>query len=459
MKKRNEKGVIADSYHELQSLDVIFRARDNDIFNREDPSLDSAIITLFQSAEIILLNLTDLTKRAEQDLKEKRIEKLFTKVRWIKSFNLLLFQLASSIENLSNYNRLLGADNRISIFSSPSIHRYKSAYISIEKGIEYWIFNFKDKTKLNRFLYRRENKKSNLIIKDFRDYSFLTKQWEKNLATVFLKKNKSYEELIQFKFLEAGVKKIELSGDTYFKQFRGLHQVPELITSEINRLLEISIKKIQNSNISEVPFFLRLALKMSNIVLYSLDPLIENLTAYDYHKIRENLGLTSGSHSVNIHFHLFRDLYGGLSSLFANKVNHPSNPEQLEVARLLIEFRTFTFSWREKHIQMPRNNLGRGNTKSLIGANDAVKTTRKMYHSAIKDDSLDYLVDHKAQLDTIEKLPSSISFHINSTDSLDTQLAIALGKITKKKFRKVQEREGNYANKSTFTPPKRKRID
>ena len=37
--------------------------------------------------------------------------------------------------------------------------------------------------------------------------------------------------------------------------------------------------------------------------------IVDNLVTADYHEIRENLGLTSGSHSVGLHFHLFRDLY------------------------------------------------------------------------------------------------------------------------------------------------------
>ncbi|MEM6347922.1 MAG: hypothetical protein AAF927_28795 [Bacteroidota bacterium] len=459
MKKRNAKGVIADSYHELQSLDTIFGARNSRIFTDEDPSIDSAIITLLQAAEIVLNNLNDLTKRAGKDLKENKINKLSSKIKWIKSFNLLLLHITSAIENLSSYNRLLGANNQISVYASPSIHQYKSAYISLEKGFDYWVFDLNNEAKLDQFLYEKKNKKSSQIIKDFRDYSFWTKKWEKNLATIYLNIDGNYQELVQNQILELGVKKIELSGDTYFKQFRGLHQVPEIVTSEINRLLEITISNIEEDTVNQVPFFLGIALKLSNIVLSSLDPLVDNMTAQDYHKIRENLGLTSGSHSVNIHFHLFRDLYRGLGKVFSKKIAQPSNSEELEVARLLLEFRSFTFAWREKHIQLPRNNLGGGNTKSLIGANDAIRTTRKMYHSAVKDDPLDYLVDHKAFLDNIENLPASLSFHINSPDSLDSRLTNALGKITKKKFKEVQDREGKYAEKSTFMPPKRKRID
>ena len=57
---------------------------------------------------------------------------------------------------------------------------------------------------------------------------------------------------------------------------------------------------------------------------------MDNLATSDYHKIRENLGLTSGSHSVGLHFHLFRDLYqqlwealaGSLSEGRAGAVNY-----------------------------------------------------------------------------------------------------------------------------------------
>ena len=58
---------------------------------------------------------------------------------------------------------------------------------------------------------------------------------------------------------------------------------------------------------------LNIANAIGDIVLCSLPPMIDSLSTADYHKIRDNLGLTSGSHSVNLHYHLFRDLYGQLA--------------------------------------------------------------------------------------------------------------------------------------------------
>ena len=79
--------------------------------------------------------------------------------------------------------------------------------------------------------------------------------------------------------------------------------------------------------------------------------MVDNPTTHDYHEIRENLGLTSGSHSIGIRHHMFTHLYEQLWDEVA-LVGDKRGPTDLLVTQLLF-FRSFIFQWRDEHLHLP----------------------------------------------------------------------------------------------------------
>ena len=67
----NERGVIAESYHELQGLATLAAARATYPLPKASP--ESTLRAIFQAAEIALLNLADLLARATGDLRRGRM--------------------------------------------------------------------------------------------------------------------------------------------------------------------------------------------------------------------------------------------------------------------------------------------------------------------------------------------------------------------------------------------------
>ena len=108
-----------------------------------------------------------------------------------------------------------------------------------------------------------------------------------------------------------------LTGDTFFTQFRGLHQVPEILCDEINDRIECGILSMRAGRLQAAYEHLRCVNVLSGGIAAAMPAIVDNLVTADNHEIRENLGLTSGSHSVGLHFHLFRDLYQQLWEAFA----------------------------------------------------------------------------------------------------------------------------------------------
>src|SRR5262249_26992051 len=63
--------------------------------------------------------------------------------------------------------------------------------------------------------------------------------WEHNLSIVTVPEMvEEYKEFIRASYIRDMVYDRKLQGDTYFTQFRGLHQIPEILTSEINDYIE-----------------------------------------------------------------------------------------------------------------------------------------------------------------------------------------------------------------------------
>jgi hypothetical protein len=185
-----------------------------------------------------------------------------------------------------------------------------------------------------------------------------------------------------------------------------------------------------------------------------LPAMVDNLATSDYHEIRENLGLTSGSHSVGIRYHLFTDLYEQLCEEIERSVSEVPQSQRAVLLAQLATFRGFVFGWRDQHLHLPRNNLGGDSTRSLTGSPDAVAVVRGMSeHARAKDPA-------RGLLTWPEDDPGAheLSAYLAGNESLDALLLSETGRVTQTSFTDVQQRLGFFAGKCPFTKPPRRQV-
>lgn len=237
-----------------------------------------------------------------------------------------------------------------------------------------------------------------------------------------------------------------LSEPTVFMQFRSAHQIPEIIAVALNDHIESSIEAVRSAEIPEALRFLRRAERLADLLAESASILSENLTTSEYHAIRENLGLTSGSHSVALHYHLMRDLYPRLESdVRSVRWRGPAILTDL----LTTQTRSIGLHidrWRLQHLKLPRNNLGGAGTgtRSLTGSKDAVTVVGRM-----RDRSLGALGTTERQVRRATDWTGSDL----ALAAVESRLLELVSEGTKKRFTDVQERTGYFSSSVGFDPP------
>lgn len=452
----NNKGPIAKSYKELQALPKLEKA--NNFYPVRKASPWSITKSILQSSEIGIQNLNGLVQRIIVDLKHDRIQEAVVKMGWVKDITRLMLVI-SNYTNSPYYlkplnGNLIKSTDRGNVDLENSLKKLDNKLINMLKRLSE---NSSNPLETQRdFLYK--------LSCLYRVTAYEIALFDNNLSKVQIPKNTSYSNFIGLKYLNLAIREPHLKGDTFFTQFRCIHQIPEILTSELNSHLQIAISNILKKKNQEAHKKLCIANSLFSIAVEALFPIVNNLTHDDYHKIRRNLGLTSGSHSVNIHFTLFRDIYSQLASNFislywsdlASYKKIISQDYELKLIEIeLLKLRNSIRLWRELHLHLPRTNLGEHEIKSLIGSKEAVEAARKMQINANQKDPLnkvaalyqdDYLVD-----------TSTLSAYIMSKKSLDFYIGLEIGKITQKRFSDVQNRKGIFSDKPKFKNPKAKK--
>ncbi|MGW3567938.1 hypothetical protein ACWDSL_29485 [Streptomyces sp. NPDC000941] len=446
----NDRGVIAEHYHALQSLGSIENARRETTV--EPTTTEALLVGLYQSAEIALYNLTDLLDRATGHLQAQDVDRCVANLHWVRSFHRVLVRLSVAALRISgdrHHNAPRWDVEATPAFAEflPALHRFDRQLnqlaeqglldvdgIIAERGLEDAWFG---------------------VLHCVRVANHDARVWSANLAqAAHPAPGVEPARLLATDHLRHAVHEHHLTGDTYFTQFRALHQIPELLVREINDRIEAAILNARKGDIALAVDALDGAAELFDPVEVCLPPIVDNLSTHDYHQIRENLGLTSGSHSISMRFHLFTDLYeqfaAQLAQLPEEGCDHPLLPR---LARHGVNLQVFIFAWRDMHLHLPRNNLGGMETKSLTGAPDAIRTVRKMRDNAATSDAM-------ARLDDGTQVPKSaagpLADYLDGPDSSDGTLLAATGASTQANFRDVQERREFFSQPCPFSKPPRR---
>jgi tryptophan 2,3-dioxygenase len=474
MAKQNDRGIIAESYHELQGLGLLKEARD--AIALPNASTISTLRCVLQCAEIALLNLSDLMSRAADDMAYGRIDRASTRLSWAIGFHRILSWL-SALPHATGLP--LGGEHAVSTLcmrESPAFREFLGNLLRFDN--EFRLTTCRQPTfPLGAIENRSVDDSSLRLVKAILLCNHEATLWEENLSQLCLPREiLPFDKFVSSPLLREAVIQPTLLGDTYFTQFRGLHQIPETLCAEVADLVEATILDIRHDCVSRAVEHLRIANSLMGPTFACVETIAQNMAPIDYYEIRENLGLTSGSHSVTLEFHLFRDLSAQLWAEIEQHLGErfPSAPDSVERARLAdsqrhahpdrwlthelvsgyINIRDAISRWRHAHMHLPRNNLGGHCTRSLTGSTDAIQTVKKMRDTASSNDAGRALYSARGIRNCAAPPPErALADYLESSDSLDHLLLDQIGTTTQRRFPDVQGRTGIFAGKCPFSPP------
>ncbi|KUF15187.1 hypothetical protein [Streptomyces silvensis] len=447
----NERGVIAEHYYALQSLRAIEDARTE--ATAEPVTPEALLVGLYQSAEIAMYNLTDLLDRASGHLRALDVDRCVSALHWVRSFHRVLVRL--SIAALRVSGGLRPDTERWDVEATPAYAEFEPALRRFDRQLAE--LAEQGRVDVDAVIAERGLEDAWFgVLHCVRVANHDARVWSANLAkSAHPAPGAVPERLLAADRLRHAVHEHHLAGDTYFTQFRALHQIPELLVREINDRIEAAILHARKGDIALAVDVLDGAAELFDPVEVCLPPIVDNLSTHDYHQIRENLGLTSGSHSVSMRFHLFTDLFDQFGEELARLRDEGcEDPFLSRLERHGVGLRVFIFAWRDMHLHLPRNNLGGMETKSLTGAPDAIRTVRKMRDNAAQ-------ADPTARLDKGPHIPlsatgSPLAAYLDGPDSTDGMLLAATGASTQLNFQDVQERREFFSQPCPFSRPQRR---
>jgi len=449
----NERGVIAEHYYSLHSIASVEATRASSSFAAATP--ESRVLGLVQASEIALYNLADLLGRAAGDLDARSFDRCATKLCWARGFHRVLVRLSLAAIRAGEVTGSASPDELWRVEATPAFAEFLPALERFDETLRR-VDERSDIDTVGTFAGAAPGDPVFTILHAARIANHDSRTWSLNFARVRhpMPATQDLQVLLATAWLRNAVEEHRLSGDTYFTQFRALHQIPELLAREINDSIEISIRAIRRGDVREAGDVLEGALCLADPIEACLPPIVDNLTTRDYHDIRENLGLTSGSHSVSLRFHLFTELYEQLCDAVGGLDDGPQDEHLVRRLRQhVITLHTFIFAWRDMHLHLPRNNLGGSGTKSLTGSPDAIRTVRKMRDNAAVADRLGRVTQ---ALPVRTMNDGALAAYLDSPSGSDSLLLSATGEATKANFREVQERVGFFAQRCPFTRPVRR---
>ncbi|MBI4747181.1 MAG: hypothetical protein HY774_01730 [Acidobacteria bacterium] len=479
----NERGVIAQTYSELESIPLLEAARNNHSLPKASP--ESCIRSVFQSVEVILLNLTDLVTRAAEDIQHENLHTAVVKLAWASGFGSILSELCILPYRLASGSTTSGDRSWLRIEDSPAFQAHSQALLDLNQVFLRFIEEHPVQV-TQAIADSSVDVPLSRIIQSLKIYAHEVSYWKTSLYEIGVQQEiTSYDTFVGSSYIREAVLGRKLNGDTFFTQFRGLHQVPEIITAELNDHIEYAIRSIRDGSLNKASLYLRSANILMSVLVGSIDPIAQNLTPSDYHKFRENLGVTSGSHSVTLHYHFFRDLYRQLGTTFLEHIQRSGQAcfgeeNLIQIIRLidehkldddrhflthlmvseLLTLQTRLDQWRHYHLHLPRNAVGGGGTKSLAGAHDGIEAVKKLRDVARATDALRPLAEarHLGRALQDKEQPPISNTGNNTLNPLDEVLVRLTGNITKARFENVQDRVGHFSEKCPFAPPEKRLV-
>ncbi|WP_030684662.1 hypothetical protein [Streptomyces sp. NRRL B-1347] len=452
-------GPVAESYDQLHRIDLLALARES----RGVPqaSYDSLVCAVFQAAEVCLLNLVRMAARTQACVEAADIAGASRHVQWSNGFHRLLRKLGSvmfDLRSIFGASSTAGTTN-ISIADSAGYAAYADALRGLEETVkESLLLGAPDVARatiasksIDDSLYR--------VLHGIRIGCHDATKWEGDLTGIPVETRSSVDELLSTEILARAVAATELNARTLHGEFVALHQIPEILCAETNDHLEVAVRQLRAASLSESAQHLAACRTMLEPIVEAQRVMAEHLATGEYHEFRTNLGPASGTHSLAIKQHMFKDLFKHLWNDLETWLGSLGAPSLDEAVRDIDERRhedsaawlrhsvvdqAFQLhfahqEWRHEHLHMPRNCLGSGGTKSMIGIPDGPQAVYKMREAANSQSALAAI--HRARRVSLSNSApdSPLAKLIADPASVDSELMRVVGEATREYFPQVQE--------------------
>ncbi|CAL9394147.1 hypothetical protein SUDANB6_01322 [Streptomyces sp. enrichment culture] len=458
-RRMTELGPVAESYDQLHRIDLLGEARA--ARGVPEGTYDSTVCAVFQASEVSLLNLARLARRTQARLLGDDIPAASRYVQWALGFHRLLRRIGTAVFDVRSAFGAGASDGAaaLSISESAGYAAYVDALREMEDAARGTLLAGSPKLvrstiatgSIDDALYR--------VLHGIRLSCHDATKWESDLTAVPIGVRRSTDELISAETLARAVAATELNASTLHGEFVALHQIPEVLVAEANDHLEIAIRAVRASELSRAAQHLTVCRVLLDPVVEAQRVMAEHLATGEYHAFRTNLGPASGTHSLAIKQHMFRDLFKHMWNDLETWLRSLGAPSLEDAVRDIDErrhedpeawlkhlvvdqaFRLHSAhqQWRHEHLHMPRNCLGSGGTKSMIGIPDGPQAVYKMRNAANAQHSLAAI--HRARRTSLANaVPDSpLVKLITDPSSLDSELMRVVGEATREYFPQVQE--------------------
>lgn len=458
-RQTTELGPVAESYDQLHRIDLLAEAR----AARAVPegTYDSTVCAVFQASEVCLLNLARLAGRTQARVLADDIPAASRYVQWAVGFHRLLRKLGTVMFHARSVfgSGVSAGTSALSISESAGYAAYVDALRGLEEAARGPLLAGAPEVTRSTIATKSIDDSLYRLLHGIRIGCHDATKWESDLTAVPIGVCRSTDELISAETLARAVAATELNGGTLHGEFVALHQVPEILCAEANDHLEVAIRAIRASALSQAAQHLTACRWLLDPVVEAQRVMAEHLATGEYHEFRTNLGPASGTHSLSIKQHMFRDLFkhmwndlqawlcslGGSSleetvrDIDTRRHDDPEAWLRHTVVDQAFQLHSAHQQWRHEHLHMPRNCLGSGGTKSMIGVPDGPQAVYKMRDAANAQHSLAAI--HRARRTSLANaVPDSpLAKLITDPSSLDSELMRIVGEATREYFPQVQE--------------------
>lgn len=432
----NSEGAIADTYDNLQGIPYIELSQIRlgalpDIPHRVEVSLLQTMFVVQKNISILALQLRIEMRNDTSFAKPVMI------LAWMRALSELEHSLIEGLHSLRDEFPILTRNSKY-YFTSIQEENYKLYFDDLLELMNLYISSNKISARRALAFKSRGDSQAQFIhdLKNFDLYSQINYEQTCSIRTTY----DPVEYVLPY-VLSRSVLSMQTHSSTYLTQFRATHQIPELLASQINELMHYVSSNLSSLAPADSMRFLDVISFLIDLVNESQKSLIELMFQSEYFKIRRHLGVTSGSKSKALADGVLTKSYYSLAaSVLETTGINPPESEKARIFSRLKRIRRKLLTWRDLHIAFPRNVLGSGDTKSLIGSSDVVAVILNFRRSFLKNDPVTSTNDEHiftADDTSNRKHPCFSDFSI-----------VLSGELSRDEFTDVQHRTGRYSRNS-----------
>jgi tryptophan 2,3-dioxygenase len=456
-----DKTALLANYELLHGVGYLDRAAraDSDL-----PCAAGAVLAVFRGAEICLHNLAVLASRMTASIDSHKLGEASVMERWCEHFHGTLYKFSQLVLEMDRGGE---EGDFLNIGHSGAFRDYRAHVSRLHELLSGRAaeserdIGTKDLDDPRRYIGFNEFVNCNYEMMWFSILSAVRipgvrKRDDEDDAQFF-------RRIVSCDDLREAVESVDLTSQSCLMQFRAYHQISETLVKyvgECGRKAIVALLSRDELELTRAACLLSTCNKTLGIVNDNITPIVRTLSPSAYSRIRPALGITSGSHSMNLRKALFNTIYPLLVRAFRLMICDFSSEDsaddvvvhdramqivrgagdsvRADLMRRLVYFHQHVRVWRDEHFQFIKTQIGvsaedSAPTASISGSNDAAQTAHK-FRGAHRSDPIAPL--YRAVLG---KSPPPV-LDVLRVGEFDDYMARLTARAVKEMYADVQER-------------------